>query len=67
MSYGAHYSAVVKSPASNRKREMVTSRVKYPRENINATIITWFTVEDVWLLAVLEKLIKKVKILFKPV
>lgn len=46
---------------------MMTSRVKYPSERTNVTIITWFTVEAVWLLAVLEKLIKQVKILFKPV
>jgi len=57
----------MKSPARNQKREMITSRIKYPRERINATIITWFTVEDMWLLAAVEKLIKQVKILFKPV
>jgi len=67
MSYDAHYSPVVKSLASNQNREMFTSRIKYPRERVNVTIITWFTVEDVWLLAVLRKLIRQVKILFKLV
>jgi hypothetical protein len=37
---------------------MMTSRIRYPRERINVKIITWFTVQAVWLLAAPEKLIK---------